>query len=261
MPTLSVVELRTFTLDILEKLGTPADFARVVCDNLVGANLVGHDSHGVLRLTTYTQFVRQGAVVPAAAPVVVRRDGATAHVDGCWGWGAVGARLGAQTALALAAEYGVGAVTVNRCMHIGRIGEYVALLAEAGMVGIALCNSGPGSRPSAVANASLAPIPLRLRRPAGGSSRPSWLTLPRQESPKASCAWHAPRGKRRSRTDRGPRGHPSNCRTTTTTAAPCCLSAATRGTAWASWWRCWGDSFPARVSLCCRDSAAPTARC
>ena len=147
MPTLSVVELRTFTLDILEKLGTPADFAHIVCDNLVGANLVGHDSHGVLRLTTYTQFVREGAVIPAAVPVVVRREGATAHVDGHWGWGAVGARLGAETALALAAAYGIGAVTVNRCTHIGRIGEYVALLAEAGMVGIALCNSGPGVAP------------------------------------------------------------------------------------------------------------------
>ena len=68
MPTLSVAELRTFTLDVLEMLGTPADFAEVVCNNLVGANLVGHDSHGVLRLITYAQFVRDGLVVPAAAP-------------------------------------------------------------------------------------------------------------------------------------------------------------------------------------------------
>ena len=73
MPMLSVSELRILTLDILEKLGTPADFARVVCDNLVGANLVGHDSHGVLRLISYAQFVRDGLVVPRAAPVVVRR--------------------------------------------------------------------------------------------------------------------------------------------------------------------------------------------
>lgn len=108
MPTLSVGELRTFTLDVLEKLGTPSDFAEIVCNNLVGANLVGHDSHGVLRLITYTQFVREGLVVPAAVPIVDRRSGTTAHVDGCWGWGAVGARLGTETVIALAHEYGVG---------------------------------------------------------------------------------------------------------------------------------------------------------
>lgn len=118
-----------------------------MCDNLVGANLVGHDSHGVLRLISYAQFVRDGLVVPRAAPVVVRRAGATAHVDGSWGWGAVGARLGTQTVIALADELGVGAVTIDHCAHIGRIGEYVTLMAEAGMVGLALCNCGPGVAP------------------------------------------------------------------------------------------------------------------
>jgi LDH2 family malate/lactate/ureidoglycolate dehydrogenase len=39
MPTLSVGELRAFTLDVLEKLGTPPNFAEIVCNNLVGANL------------------------------------------------------------------------------------------------------------------------------------------------------------------------------------------------------------------------------
>lgn len=147
MPTLSVGELRAFTLDVLEKLGTPPDLAQVVCANLIGANLVGHDSHGVMRLGTYAQFVREGLVVPAAVPVVDRRDGATAHVDGGWGWGPVGAHLGTETVIALAREHGVGVVTVDRCAHIGRLGEYVARMADAGMAGIALCNCGPGVAP------------------------------------------------------------------------------------------------------------------
>jgi LDH2 family malate/lactate/ureidoglycolate dehydrogenase len=147
MPTLSVGELRAFTLDVLAKLGTPRHFAEIVCNNLVGANLVGHDSHGVLRLISYAQFVHDGLVVPAAVPVVDRRSGATAHVDGRWGWGAVGARLGTETVVALAREHGVAIVTVDRCVHIGRIGEYVALMAEAGMAGMALCNCGPGVAP------------------------------------------------------------------------------------------------------------------
>jgi LDH2 family malate/lactate/ureidoglycolate dehydrogenase len=174
MPTFSVGELRAFTLDVLEKLGTPPDFAEIVCNNLVGANLVGHDSHGVLRLITYTQFVRDGLVVPAAVPFVDWRSGATAHVDGRWGWGAVGARLGTETAIALARENGVGLVTVDRCVHIGRIGEYVALMAAAGMAGIALCNCGPGVAPYGGRERIFGTNPFAFAAP-GGPGQPPFV--------------------------------------------------------------------------------------
>jgi uncharacterized oxidoreductase len=100
MTLLPVQELRDFTLAVLAALGTPDEYARIVCNSLVGANLAGHDSHGVLRLTTYAQWVKDGLIRPAVAPVIARTSGATAHVDGGWGWGLVGARWLAIMALA-----------------------------------------------------------------------------------------------------------------------------------------------------------------
>jgi len=170
MPILSEQELREFTLDVLTRLGTPPDAAEVVCNTLVGANLVGHDSHGVLRLTTYAQWVREGLIRPTVEPQVVRRQGATAHVDGGWGWGPVGARLAAATAIDLARSYGVGAVTLDHCAHIGRMGEYVEMMAAAGMTGMAVCNHYPSVAPFGGRERMLGTNPFAFGAPGGAEA-------------------------------------------------------------------------------------------
>jgi len=45
-------ELRRLSQSILEAVGTPEDLASIVAASLVDANLAGHDSHGVIRLTS-----------------------------------------------------------------------------------------------------------------------------------------------------------------------------------------------------------------
>lgn len=140
MPILSVGDLQDFTIDMLMALGTPRHQAEIVCENLVGANLVGHDSHGVLRLTTYAEWVRSGLIVPGLEPRIASEFGATARIDGDWCWGAVGGKFATERAIALARQYGVAAVTLDHCAHIGRLGSYTEWMAEAGMAGIATTN-------------------------------------------------------------------------------------------------------------------------
>lgn len=147
MPTIDYPTLSRVTQAIIEAAGTPPAAAQAVCESLVGANLMGHDSHGVLRLPQYIDLVRHRSVDPLVEPRVAAQHGATAQVDGGFGWGQPAARLATHTAIALAAEHGVGAVTVVNCNHIGRVGEYVELIAAAGMIGIALCNAGPAVAP------------------------------------------------------------------------------------------------------------------
>ena len=132
--TIAATTLQRLGESILEAVGTPPDLARIVAASLVAANLAGHDSHGVMRLPSYVEFVRAGRVVPGARPSVESRHGATTMLDGHRGWGQQAARLAAQTAIGLAAEHGVGAVSVLRCNHIGRLGEYVEAMARARLV-------------------------------------------------------------------------------------------------------------------------------
>src|SRR5262245_41939088 len=125
MPTYPANTLRHTAQQILEAAGTPPDLAAIVADGLVQANLVGHDSHGIIRLESYVRLVRAGTVLPAARASVVQRFGATAQVDAALGWGQPAARLATQTASELAAEHGVAAVAIANCNHVGRLGEYV----------------------------------------------------------------------------------------------------------------------------------------
>ncbi|MDZ4720824.1 MAG: Ldh family oxidoreductase [Roseiflexaceae bacterium] len=157
---------------ILSAAGTPPDLAEIVADSLVEANLVGHDSHGVIRLESYVALVRAGQVQPAAQPTIVQQSGATARVDAASGWGQPAARLATQLVSRLAIEHGVGAVTISNCNHIGRLGEYVASIAAQGLIGLAMCNAGPAVAPYGGARRTLGTNPFACAVPSGPDRDP-----------------------------------------------------------------------------------------
>src|SRR5258706_9103769 len=114
--------------------GAEDDNAACVARSLVQSNLVGVDSHGVVRIANYWNFVKPGWWLPAARPVVMRSDACTAVVDGNWGFGQPAMHLGVGLAIEKARAQGLSAVGVIRCGHIGRLGEYAERASAAGMV-------------------------------------------------------------------------------------------------------------------------------
>jgi LDH2 family malate/lactate/ureidoglycolate dehydrogenase len=157
---------------ILCTLGTPQDLAQFVGDSLVDANLAGHDSHGVLLLPSYVRAVRAGDVRPAMRPVVVERHGATARIDGAWGWGQPAMMLATETAIALGRESGIGVAIVDRCWHVGRIAPYVETIARAGLVGIAMVNTLPLVAPFGGRTRVLGTNPIAWAVPRGARQEP-----------------------------------------------------------------------------------------
>jgi LDH2 family malate/lactate/ureidoglycolate dehydrogenase len=157
---------------LLEAAGTPADLARIVSRGLVGANLAGHDSHGVLRLPWYVKSSQLGQVKPAARPSVQSRSQATARVDGAWGWGQPAAHLATQIVLELAQQYGIGAVTIDHCNHIGRLGEYVEIIAQADQVGLMVCNTEVLVTPFAARQRVMGTNPIAIAVPRGAGQDP-----------------------------------------------------------------------------------------
>jgi uncharacterized oxidoreductase len=172
MPTIDHNNLRRVTQEIIEAAGTPHADALAIGDSLVEANLMGHDSHGVLRLPWYIAAVRRGAIQPDATPRVIAQHGATAQVDGALGWGQVSARFATQTAIGLATDHSVGAVTIVNCNHIGRVGAYVETIARAGMIGIAICNAGPAVAPFGGFQRVMGTNPLAWAAPGGPGQPP-----------------------------------------------------------------------------------------
>ena len=125
---------------------TEAD-ADCVAQALVAADLEGHPSHGVIRAPPYLQAIEEGSLDLQAQPEVVGDDGATARVDGHDGFGQVAGRFAIEVAIAKAREHGVATVALVRSSHVGRLGDYVALAAAEGMVGLGFCTAtGPAGR-------------------------------------------------------------------------------------------------------------------
>jgi uncharacterized oxidoreductase len=147
VPNLSAERLSRFTEQIFEAAGVPAAEARAVVAGLVGANLRGHDSHGVLRISQYLDFLKNGDY-KTSVELLVEHDGpAVVTCDAQWGFGQVQAHRLLDLILPRAQSLGLSAGTARRCGHIGRLGEYAERAAELGLILIATVNNaGAGQR-------------------------------------------------------------------------------------------------------------------
>ncbi|WP_336204285.1 Ldh family oxidoreductase [Nonomuraea sp. LPB2021202275-12-8] len=163
-------ELRGLAQDVLAAAGTPSETAALVAASLVDADLAGHGSHGVRRLTPYLDLIESGMIVPAARPEVVSRRGATAVVSGRCGFGQAAARLAAAEAADLAAAHGVGVVAISECNHVGRLGEYAETLARQGLIAQIAGNADPTVAPYGGSRRMLGTNPMAWAAPRAGGA-------------------------------------------------------------------------------------------
>ncbi len=73
MPILTAEVLDDLCRRIFEASGVPAPVATVVARSLVLGNLKGHDSHGVIRVIDYVDWLARGWIDPAGELEVVQR--------------------------------------------------------------------------------------------------------------------------------------------------------------------------------------------
>ncbi|WP_435181074.1 Ldh family oxidoreductase [Halorussus sp. AFM4] len=165
-------DLERFARDLVVGLGAPEATAERVAASLVGADLRGHGSHGVLRLPIYAEMIEAGRLDPAATPLVVRDDGATATVDGRDAFGQVVGVEAAALAAAKALDHGVAAVGVRDATHLGRVGEWAERATEEGVAFAAFVNVQGGAQtvaPPGSADRRLATNPLAFGVPTFGA--------------------------------------------------------------------------------------------
>ncbi len=77
---------------------------------LVEANLVGHDSHGVIRVLTYIQWLREGKVLANQSLTVALETDALAVVDGNAGFGQTVGEAATKLGIEKAARQGVAVI-------------------------------------------------------------------------------------------------------------------------------------------------------
>jgi uncharacterized oxidoreductase len=133
--------LTEFVTSILVAVGVPRDDAAVVASGLVGANLRGHDSHGVMRLVQYIGFIERGEIRIGVALQVERETPAVVVCNGQWGLGQVQAHRLLEVVLPKARALGVAVGAARDCGHIGRLGEYAERAVEQGILLMATVNN------------------------------------------------------------------------------------------------------------------------
>lgn len=157
MPTFSPEYLFDTAVNIYQAAGVPEDEARIVATHQVKANLVGHDSHGVILLPTYLERMEKGFIVPGAPINIERETSTTARINGNWGFGFVVTEKAMQLAIEKAKKHSLAAITVLCQSHIGRLGDYPTMAAQEDMIGLITADSGAGPK-------SVAPFGGRERR-------------------------------------------------------------------------------------------------
>ena len=146
MPTVAADRLRTIATELLKGAGASEEEAAIVSRHSIGANLAGHDSHGIILIPTYIERVKRGHIVPGAPYEVVQETATSTVVDGHWGFGyVVSERLMGET-IEKARSGNVAAATVSRQSHVGRVADYPLMAAEAGMIGMMTADSGRAAK-------------------------------------------------------------------------------------------------------------------
>jgi uncharacterized oxidoreductase len=133
--------LKALTEATFTRAGSAPGEAEIVAGHLVEANLVGHDSHGVLRTAKYLEWLKAGTVKANRHARVVHEGGAMICVEGEGGFGQVIAREAMELGIARALEAGLALIGIRDSGHLGRIGAWAEMAAEAGLVSVHFVNT------------------------------------------------------------------------------------------------------------------------
>ena len=170
MPIFTSEKLKRISINIFQAAGASMDEAEIVSEHLIEANLVGHDSHGVIRISQYMKSIEDGLLNPGAPLEIVCETPATAVVDGNWGFGQVIAQKAMSIAIEKAGSCSIASVGVHNCNHIGRLASYVIMALKQDMVGMIFVNGGGAAQsvvPWGGTGRRLATNPMAFAFPAG----------------------------------------------------------------------------------------------
>jgi LDH2 family malate/lactate/ureidoglycolate dehydrogenase len=172
--TVSAEALRMLIGRMFTACGLPATKAQQLAGGLVDADLEGMPSHGVMLIDMYIERIRRGSVsTKIEAEVISDRDAALV-LDAGHALGLFTAEQAMDLAVERARRFGIAAVAVRHGFHFGTARRYALRAADAGCIGIAMCNTRPlmpapgsaerlvGNNPIAIALPTAGAIPVVL---------------------------------------------------------------------------------------------------
>ncbi|GAA5236549.1 malate/lactate/ureidoglycolate dehydrogenase [Verticiella sediminum] len=126
--------------EIVRGFGSDAREVDLVSENLVRANLYGHDSHGIGMLPRYVEAYLEGSLKPNAQPRIRIDQGPMLALDGQTGFGQSIGHAAMAMGIERAREHGTCIMALGNAHHLGRIGEWAEMAVAAGLVSVHFVN-------------------------------------------------------------------------------------------------------------------------
>ncbi|KAF2015767.1 malate dehydrogenase [Aaosphaeria arxii CBS 175.79] len=164
-----------FVESVLVGNGVPAAHASVVARCLVAADLRGVDTHGMNRIPSYMERIRQGVLDAKATPELKQVTPVVAQVDAKNAFGFLAADIGMAAAIESAKLYGIGMTSILHSNHFGMSAWVVQKALDADMMSLVFTNSSPALPPWGGKSMLLGVSPLACGAP--GKDNPFILDM------------------------------------------------------------------------------------
>ena len=139
--SISPEALHQWTRDLFQAAGSSEREAALTADHLVGANLSGHDSHGVGMAPRYVNSLLNDELQLNQTVGIVADTGSMLVIDGKRGMGPSVAFQTMELAIERAKQHGVAAVGLRNAHHIGRIGHWAEQAVAHGLISVHFTNA------------------------------------------------------------------------------------------------------------------------
>jgi len=163
-------QLNELVSAIFRASGSDTDEAACISDHLVMANLVGHDSHGVIRVAEYMRWLGDGKLRPNRKLQIISECDTFVVADGQLGYGQVVGAEAVRMGIDKSGEAGIAVVALRNCSHLGRIGHWAEMAAATGQISLHFASTngfGTLVAPLGGADRRLSANPLAVGVPRG----------------------------------------------------------------------------------------------
>jgi len=164
---IKVDALQEFTINVFNKFGVPAGDAKIAADILIVADQRGIGSHGIQRLSRYTNGLKTGVMKPIADIKVLKETPNTLLISGGDGLGQVVGFKVMKLVIEKALKNNIAFAAVRDSNHYGIAGYFSMMALEHDLIGFSITNSAPLMVPTHGKNAIIGTNPISIAVPAG----------------------------------------------------------------------------------------------
>jgi LDH2 family malate/lactate/ureidoglycolate dehydrogenase len=165
--TVKVSDLVKKSEEMLRDAGVPEEDARAVVKTLLDAEVLGVETHGFMRLTSYVERIKSGLISPVAKITAKEVGDHLFLVDGGSSLGQIVTLKALDICLKEVRKGGFALAAIGNSNHFGTVGHYTRLAAKEGYIAFLASNASASMPPYGSIENLLGTNPFAVSFPAG----------------------------------------------------------------------------------------------